>query len=315
EALKAFGCASVPFVHRIQRPPGGLVKVAIGARVGSAQLHRQVGARNPYAVIATRIDHHVGPRWHVTLDTARAGRSDFVEVMFRRVILLCEMTLQTDTVAVCAKLGTVRLMAIAARHAGLEHPALNEGAVFVVLLLYLSVGKIQVFVEQRDAIVVARGLSVDIVFVNLTATRVTSRAHLYFSLRLTRRSSTRVSGRRIDHPYNPSAFIQRDRQAFVGKILPIALLLCPRHVIRPRPVARFTSNVDSGVGRVVSARLQVVVLANISRMAVGAHVIPVLIDAGPMPRISKGDLLTGIEKEPSLAAALARAAVPCHSER
>ena len=133
-------------------------------------------------MIAARINNHVCPRWHVTLDALRARRSYFVEMMFRRIILLRGMTLHAKVVAAGTKRGTVRLVTIAAGHAGMEHPALDKGAVFVVLLFYLAVGEVVVFIEQRDAIVVAYCLAMHIVFVNLAAPRVASRAHLYFPL-------------------------------------------------------------------------------------------------------------------------------------
>ena len=59
----------------------------------------------------------------------------------------------------------------------------------------------------------------------------------------------------------------------------------------------------------------VVVLAQVGRMAIGAHVVPVLIDTGPVASVTRRDLLTGIQKEPPLAAALARARVPGDSQR
>src|SRR5208283_3167703 len=163
--LKPLGCIPVPLVHGIQRPLGRLVRVAIAARVGSAELHRLVGARNADAVISTRIDDHVRARWHVTFDALRARRSDFVEMMLWRIVLLSGMALHTNVVAGGADFETVRFVAIAAGHAGMEHPALDERAVFVVLLLYLSIRVIEVLVEKRHAIVISRRLSVHVVFV------------------------------------------------------------------------------------------------------------------------------------------------------
>ena len=64
----------------------------------------------------------------------------------------------------------------------MEHPALDEGAILVVFLLYLPVGEIVVVVEQRDAVIVAHRLAVDVVLVNLAAARMASRAHLDFAL-------------------------------------------------------------------------------------------------------------------------------------
>ena len=142
----------------------------------------KVGTRNPDAVIPTRIDDHICARWHVTLDASRARRSHFVKMMCRRIVLLRRMTLRAHTVASAPQPGTVRLVAIAARHARMEHSALAEGAVFVVLLFYLAVGEIVVLIEQRDPVIVAHRLSMNIIFVNLAAPRMASRAHLDFPL-------------------------------------------------------------------------------------------------------------------------------------
>src|SRR5207244_12911722 len=120
------------------------------------------------------------------------------------------MTLHTKVVAGRSKLETVRLVAIAAGHTGIEHPTLDKRAVFVVLLFYLAVGEIVVFVEQREAVIIAHRLPVHIVFVNLAAPRVASRAHLYFSLCPTRRASTRIPSGRIDRPRGASAFVKRN---------------------------------------------------------------------------------------------------------
>jgi hypothetical protein len=92
------------------------------------------------------------------------------------------MTLHTKIVAGGTKRGAVRLVTIAAGHPGMEHPTLDERAVFVVLLFYLAIGEVMIFVEQRHAVVVTYGLAVHIVFANLTAPCVASRAHLYFAL-------------------------------------------------------------------------------------------------------------------------------------
>src|SRR5271167_3490290 len=86
-------------------------------------------------------------------------------------------------------------------------------------------------------------------------------------------------------------------------------------MIRSRAVARLACNVDLGIGRVVGTRPQVVVLAQVGRMAVRTHVIPGLIDTGPVQRIRRRDSLAWVEKEPPLAAAFAWTAVPCDPER
>src|SRR6266851_2542260 len=155
--------------------------MAIVARVRSAALQRQVGAWNSDTVISTLIENHVCARWHVAFDASCARRIYFVEMMFRRIVLLCGMTLHTKIVAGDPKRGTVRLVTIAASNSGVEHPALDEGAVLVIFLLYLPIREIVVFIKQRDAVIVAYWLTMHIIFVNLAAPRVASRTHLYFS--------------------------------------------------------------------------------------------------------------------------------------
>src|ERR1700683_3089628 len=113
-------------------------------------------------------------------------------------------------------------MTIAAGDARMEHFALHEGAVLVVLLLYLAVREVAVFIKQRDAIVVAHRLSVHVVFVNLAAPRVASRARFDFLLRLTRRASTRVASRWIDRPRDAFALIECDRQS-LSRIEPLPI--------------------------------------------------------------------------------------------
>ena len=108
------------------------------------------------------------------------------------------MALQTDIVAVAAKLKTVRFVAIAARYARLKHPALDERAVLIDLALDLAVREIKVFIEQRNAIIVADGLAVDVVSVNLTTTRMAARAELDFVFRGPRRASPGIAGKGID---------------------------------------------------------------------------------------------------------------------
>src|ERR1700682_820210 len=86
-------------------------------------------------------------------------------------------------------------------------------------------------------------------------------------------------------------------------------------MIRSGTVARLTCDVDLGVSGGVRAGAQIVVLAQVGRMAVSTHVIPSLIDTGPVQWIRRRDFLAWIEKEPVLSAALPRTTVPCDSKR
>ena len=66
----------------------------------------------------------------------------------RRVEPGRQMALGADLVAGCAQLQAMRIMAVGAGHASLEHPALQEGAILVVLLLDLPIGKVDAGAEQ-----------------------------------------------------------------------------------------------------------------------------------------------------------------------
>src|SRR5208337_3464652 len=110
----------------------------------------------------------------------------------------------------------------------------------------------------------------------------------------------------IDRPCDAFALVKRDRQA-LGRVelLPLTLLLRPREVIGAGAVACLARDVYLRIGRGKTASGGVVVLAQVGRMAIGAHVVPVLIDAGPVASIMRRDLFPGIQKEPPLAATFA----------
>ena len=204
-------------------------------------------------------------------------------MMLWRIVLLRQVALQTDIVAVSAKLEAVGLVAIAASHTSMEHPALDEGAVLVNFAFDLTVRKIEVFIQERDAIVIADRLPVHVVFMKLAATRVASRAHLDLARRSARSAPAGIARRRVDEPVRISAFIEGDCQAFVcAELIPIAPLPCPRKVIGTRSVAGLASDSDLGVRRCIGPALRIVVLADVGGVTIRAQVIPSLIDTGPM---------------------------------
>ena len=79
----------------VARNLGGVFQVALRAGVGCAVLHAQVGPRNPQAVIAARIDSHVGGFRHVALHT-RSTREPVLMVMVLRRIVLARRMLVAD---------------------------------------------------------------------------------------------------------------------------------------------------------------------------------------------------------------------------
>ena len=127
------------------------------------------------------IDYHVGPRRHMAFDALGPVRPGSMKLVRRRIVLR-GMALQAKVVAFGSELEAVRFMAVTASYTGAEHPALDERAVFVHFVLDLPVGEVEVFVQQRDPIVVFYGLAMNIIFVEQLSPRMTSRAHLDFAL-------------------------------------------------------------------------------------------------------------------------------------
>src|SRR5213594_1518364 len=107
-----------------------------------------------------------------------------------------------------------------------------------------------------------------------------------------------------------------DRQpGGVRVIAPAAAPRGPGQMRRSRPVTGLARDIDLRPGRLESIALRAVVLAQVGGVAFGAHVVPVLIDPGPMKRISRLQVPPRIEVEPATSAVFARPAVPGDAER
>ena len=118
--------------------------MAVIAGVGSACLCRQIRARYPEAVVTTVVVAHVIPAGHVAVyalgtctfnifgfaavDEPLVSRSriHLMKVMFRRVIDVRAVALETEPVVRLNGFRRVRVMAVAAHHLLLKHPALGE---------------------------------------------------------------------------------------------------------------------------------------------------------------------------------------------
>ena len=88
----------------------------------------------------------------------------------------------------------------------------------------------------------------------------------------------------------------------------------PLAVARARAVARLARDVDLLPGRLVDAAVCVVALVQVGRVALGAHVVPVLLDPGPVQRIVRPDALVRVQVEPALAAVGFRACIPAQAQ-
>ena len=112
--------------------------MAIIASIADPERGREVGTRHPEAVIVALVDHHERARRHVAGDAVGRGTHVFV-VRMGRLRIASGVALQTDLVAGEPQFGAVRVMAVAAGHAGGEHLALFERAVIIDLAELLAV--------------------------------------------------------------------------------------------------------------------------------------------------------------------------------
>ena len=80
-------------------------------------------------------------------------------------------------------------------------------------------------------------------------------------------------------------------------------------------MARLARHADLGPRGGVSAGGGIVVLADVRRVAVRAHVVPVLLPACPVELVAEVDFLVRVEMKPALAARLARARIPGDRQR
>src|SRR5208282_1810054 len=99
-----------------------------------------------------------------------------------------------------------------------------------------------------------------------------SRARLDFALGGAWRTADHVSARTIDLPAHCAALVERNQQPMIRFVpAPVSSLRRPRHVIRARTVACLAGDVDLGIRGGKGARGEMIVLAQVGRMAICAH--------------------------------------------
>jgi len=276
---------AVPARDPVGRPLRRAFAVARVAGVRGAELHRQVGPRHPQAVVATRIDHHVGRRRHVAVGALGAARALGMEVMRLGVVLRREVALRAHRVARRAQLLRVRVVAVAARHARAVHPALQERTPDEHLVALLAVGVIEARRQQRRQVVIhQRGASLP-AFGDLRATRVAGTADFDLAAAPELRRALRVSARGIDLPRGAAPFVERNRQALrrVGRWLAFR----PGEMRGTRAVARLAADADLRPLRGERVLRGVVALAHVRGVTVGAHEVPVLRTLRPVQFVAE----------------------------
>ncbi len=285
-----------PLRHRVRRPLRRLLVVAAVARVGRAERHRQVRARNAEAVVGTRVDHHVVLRRHVATLAPRARTAGDMVMVRRRVVILFRerrkariagrlVTLRAQRVALRLEPQRMRVVAIGAAHALRVHPALQERAPDVDLLVLLAVGEVKAFAQQRRMVVVEERLAGLLAVGQALAARMAGRAGVDLVPRI---GAAKIDGEPQRARGKPFRLLARR-------------LLRPRDVRAAGPVARLAADIHFGPFRVVAVGLRVVVAAQVRRMAFRAHQVPVLVPAHRVQRVVGPVPVVRVEREPALA--------------
>ena len=73
--------------------------MTVTAGVRCAEFNRQIGAGNTETMIPSRIDDHIGLRWHVAVNAERAGGLSLMVVMFSNVVGTRNMALPAESVS------------------------------------------------------------------------------------------------------------------------------------------------------------------------------------------------------------------------
>jgi hypothetical protein len=147
----------VPLLHGFDRPVHGLVAVAAGlvvARVGHAEISREIRTRIANAVVGAPVHHHVGLLGHVALDAQPAGAGFafmdlLVEVVVRCVVGPSLVALQAQLVVFLVPFQAVHVVAVAATNARSVHFALHKRGVNVHLFQNLAVREVQPLAQER----------------------------------------------------------------------------------------------------------------------------------------------------------------------
>ncbi len=313
------GSRSPPAYDRLCGPGAGSVRVAAGAGARRARLLGEIGPRNAERVVVTLVDLHVRTDRRVTRDAARRGGSGRVVVMRRRVEDLRRMAAAAQCVALLVEPQAVGVVAVATRDARGVHAALEERAVLEDLVLDLSVGEVEVFLEERHAVGVEDGPAMDVVLAQHRAPAVTAGAGLDLRLRRPGHAAACDGLALPAHPRGAVAGADPESEPHRGIDVPLPAgstqALGPRHVRRSRPMTRLAPDVFLGERRRVALGRGVPALPCLGGVTLGALVVPVARDVGPVERIVGSKRLFRPEVEPALASVACRSRIPCPRER
>ena len=228
------------------------------------------------------------------------------------------MALRTGGIARKPHLLGMRVVAVAAGDAGLVHLALAEGPPDEHLVLLLAIGMVEALAQRHRQEMVEQAIAGTPAFGELAAPRVAACAGLHLVVGGARRAAARVARGGVDDPRDIAAFVEGDRQAMrsagcASLVAALAAALAAAHgshMRRTGSVAGLAADRHLGVAGVVGTFGVVVALADIRRVAVRAHEVPVLRALRPVQFVAMVEHFFGVLAEPALSAGLFRPRVP-----
>jgi hypothetical protein len=224
------GCAGRGAIRRCAPAAQSGVSVVVAGVAGIRGADGRRGERlgDAEAVVAARVDDHVGALRHVARGAFGTLGVHGVVVVLGRVELGRLVALEADAVLLEAELEAVRLVAVAAGDALVEHAALEERAVLVYLVADLAVGEVEALVEVDDAVAVADRVAGDGARRQRPAARMADRAGLDLPGRRTRRLAAAVAGRGVEDPRRALSLVEGHDQPDVRHRLPAGVTSRPR---------------------------------------------------------------------------------------
>jgi hypothetical protein len=99
-------------------------------------------------MVSSRVYDHVGAFMHMAFKTAGSLFGRIMEMVFPGAILAGHMATVAEGVSIHIHFATVGFMAILTYDPGLVHFALKEGGINIDLILDLSVGEVEILVQQ-----------------------------------------------------------------------------------------------------------------------------------------------------------------------
>src|SRR6266446_941712 len=228
----------------------------------------------------------------------------------RRVEPGRQMALGADLVAGRAQLQAMWIMAVGAGHASLEHPALQEGAILVVLLLDLPIGKVDAGAEQAWHRTIEEWMTISEGFGDFVPSGVAEGASFYLAVRRTGSGPRRRADGWVQNPPPAAGVGEESHQTFRAVVGHARRRLRPGGMARAWPMASLARDIQLRPCRMIAVGRRIEVPLQVCRMAVGAHEVPGLVHPRPVQRVAGGNRLLGIEMKPALPTRRQRTAVP-----